>query len=188
MKYLIAGLGNFGKEYANTRHNIGFSILDAFARASNVVFTPRRYGEVAEYRYRSRDFVLLKPSTYMNLSGNAIRYWLQKSEIDEENLLVLVDDLALPFGQLRLRKKGSDGGHNGLKHISQIIGHENYSRLRFGIASPEKIFNTIDYVLGEWTPEESKLLDEKIKMACEIILSYSFAGIERTMNKYNTRP
>ncbi|TSA36526.1 MAG: aminoacyl-tRNA hydrolase [Porphyromonadaceae bacterium] len=188
MKCLIAGLGNFGKEYANTRHNIGFTILDAFAEASNIIFTPRRYGDVADYRYKSRDFVLLKPSTYMNLSGNAIRYWLQKSEIEEQNLLVVVDDLALPFGQLRLRKKGSDGGHNGLKHITQILGHEDYARLRFGIGSQEKLFNTIDYVLGEWSPEEKAQLPEKIKTACEIILSYSFTGIDRTMNLYNTRP
>jgi len=188
VKYLIAGLGNIGSEYTNTRHNIGFSILDAFAKASNVVFTPRRYGETAEYRYKSRDFLLLKPSTYMNLSGNAIRYWLQKSEIEEQNLLVLVDDLALPFGQLRLRKRGSDGGHNGLKHITQILGHENYARLRFGIGSTEKIFNTIDYVLDQWTPDEQAILPEKIKTATEIILSFSFAGIDRTMNLYNTRP
>lgn len=188
MKYLIAGLGNFGKEYANSRHNIGFKILDAFTEASNIVFSPRRYGDVAEYRYKSRDFILLKPSTYMNLSGNAIRYWLQKSEIEEQNLLVLVDDLALPFGQLRLRKKGSDGGHNGLKHISQILGHEEYARLRFGIGSEEKVYNQIDYVLGEWSPEEKIQLPEKIKIACEIIHSFSFIGIDRTMNLYNTRP
>lgn len=188
MKYLIAGLGNFGKEYANTRHNIGFTILDAFTEASNVVFAPRRYGDVADYRFKSREFVLLKPSTYMNLSGNAIRYWLQKSEIEEQNLLVIVDDLALPFGQLRLRKKGSDGGHNGLKHINQILGHEDYARLRFGIGSTEKIFNTIDYVLGEWTDEEKARLPEKLKSACEIILSFSLSGIDRTMNLYNTRP
>jgi peptidyl-tRNA hydrolase, PTH1 family len=188
VKYLIAGLGNFGQEYTNTRHNIGFTILDAFAKASNVVFTPRRYGDVAEFRVKSSEFVLLKPSTYMNLSGNAVRYWLQKSEIGEQELLVLVDDLALPFGQLRLRKKGSDGGHNGLKHITQVLGHENYARLRFGIGSQDKIFNSIDYVLGEWAPEEKALLPEKIKTACEIILSYSFIGIDRTMNIFNTRP
>lgn len=188
MKYLIAGLGNFGKEYTNTRHNIGFKILDAFAEASKIVFTPRRYGDVAEYRYKSRDFILLKPSTFMNLSGNAVRYWLQKSEIEEQNLLVLVDDLALPFGQLRLRKKGSDGGHNGLKHITQTLGHDDYARLRFGIGGPEKLFNTIDYVLGEWSDEEKKALPEKIKMACEIIMSFSLAGIDRTMTQYNKRP
>ena len=188
MKYLIAGLGNSGREYANTRHNVGFIILDAFARASNIFFTPGRYGDIAEYRYKSRDFVLLKPSTYMNLSGNAVRYWLQKSEIEEQNLLVLVDDLALPFGQLRLRKKGSDGGHNGLKHITEILGHEEYARLRFGIGSTQKVYNTIDYVLGDWLPEEKALLPEKIKTAGEIILSFSFAGIDRTMNLYNTRP
>jgi PTH1 family peptidyl-tRNA hydrolase len=188
VKFLIAGLGNFGKEYTNTRHNIGFTILDAFAEASNIVFSPRRYGDVAEYRHKSRDFIFLKPSTYMNLSGNAIRYWLQKSEIEEQNLLVIVDDLALPFGQLRLRKKGSDGGHNGLKHITQILGHEDYARLRFGIGSKEKFFNQIDYVLGEWSGEEKTQLPEKIKAAGEIIESFAFIGIDRTMNIYNTRP
>ncbi len=188
MKYLIAGLGNFGKEYSNTRHNIGFTILDAFAEASNIVFTPRRYGDIAEYRYKSREFVLLKPSTYMNLSGNAVRYWLQKEEIEDQNLLVMVDDLALPFGQLRLRKKGSDGGHNGLKHITQILGHEDYARLRFGIGNEEKRYNQIDYVLGEWTPEEKVKLPERIKIAGEIIHSFAFIGIDRTMNQFNTRP
>jgi len=188
VKYLIAGLGNFGKEYANSRHNIGFTILDAFAEVSNISFTPRRYGDVADCRHKSRNFVLLKPSTYMNLSGNAIRYWLQKSEIEEQNLFVVVDDLALPFGQLRVRKKGSDGGHNGLKHIAQILGHEDYARLRFGIGGQEKLINTIDYVLGEWSLEEKAQLPEKIKLACEIILSFSFSGIDRTMNTYNTRP
>lgn len=188
MKHLIAGLGNFGTEYAMTRHNIGFKILDAFAEASNISFKPGRYGDIAEVRIKSREFVLLKPSTYMNLSGNAVRYWLQKTEIEESNLLVLVDDLALPFGQLRLRKKGSDGGHNGLKHITQILGHEDYARLRFGIGSQNKLFNTIDYVLGEWTPEEKALLPDRIKIACEIVSSFAFTGIERTMNTYNTRP
>lgn len=188
MKYLIAGLGNYGKEYANTRHNIGFAILDAFAEASNIVFTPRRYGEIADYRFKSREFILLKPSTYVNLSGNAVRYWLQKADIEEQNLLVLVDDLALPFGQLRLRKKGSDGGHNGLKHITQVLGHEDYARLRFGIGSTEKVFNTIDYVLGEWSLEEKVRLPEKIELACEIIRSFSLTGIDRTMNLYNTKP
>ncbi len=188
MKYLIAGLGNIGKEYTNTRHNIGFTILDAFAEASNIVFSPRRYGEIAEYRFKSKELVFLKPSTFMNLSGNAIRYWLQKMEIQEENMLVIVDDLALPFGQLRLRKKGSDGGHNGLKHITQTIGHEDYARLRFGIGSKEKVFNQIDYVLGEWTPDEQTILPERLKMAGEIVMSFTLAGIDRTMNLYNTRP
>jgi peptidyl-tRNA hydrolase, PTH1 family len=188
MKYLIAGLGNIGKEYTNTRHNVGFTILDAFAEASNIVFSPRRYGDIAEYRFKSKELVFLKPSTFMNLSGNAIRYWLQKMDIEEANLLVIVDDLALPFGQLRLRKKGSDGGHNGLKHITQTIGHEDYARLRFGIGSKEKVFNQIDYVLGEFAPEERILLPERLKMASEIIMSFALTGIDRTMNSYNKRP
>ncbi len=188
MKYLITGLGNIGQEYTNTRHNIGFSILDAFSEASNVVFKPGRYGDVAEFRYKARTLILLKPSTYVNLSGNAVRYWLQKEEIEDQNLLVVLDDLALPFGQLRLRKKGGDGGHNGLKHINQVMGHEDYARLRFGIGSQGKNYNQVDYVLGEWLQEEKSLLPEKLKTAGEIIKSFVFTGIDRTMNIYNTRP
>lgn len=188
MKYLIAGLGNFGLEYANTRHNIGFMILDAFAKASNISFKPARYGDLAEVRIKSKELILLKPSTYMNLSGNAVRYWLQKQDIEESNLLVIVDDLALPFGQLRLRKKGSDGGHNGLKHISQILGHEEYPRLRFGIGNENKQFNTIDFVLGQWSPDEQSKLPERIEVAGEIIKSFAFTGIDRTMNIYNSKP
>jgi PTH1 family peptidyl-tRNA hydrolase len=187
VKYLIAGLGNFGREYLNTRHNIGFAILDAFAEASNIVFTPRRYGDIAEFRFKSREFVLLKPSTYMNLSGNAVRYWLNKTGTEPENLLVLVDDLALPFGQLRLRKSGSDGGHNGLKHITEVLGHENFPRLRFGIGSGEKVYNQVDYVLGEWTPEEKELLPDRLKTAGQVIMSFALEGIDRAMNTFNTR-
>lgn len=133
MKYLIVGLGNIGAEYAETRHNIGFKVLDALAEASSAVFSSARYGAVAECRHRGRQLILLKPSTYMNLSGKAVRYWLDAEKIPIENLLVIVDDIALPFGQLRMRTKGSDGGHNGLKNINELLGHNNYSRIRFGI-------------------------------------------------------
>jgi len=159
MKYLIAGLGNIGEEYANTRHNIGFMILDALAGASNLVFDPnRRYGSIAEFKFKGRNFILLKPSTYMNLSGNAIRYWLQKENIELANLLVIVDDLALPFGSIRIRAKGSDAGHNGLKHISEILGTDQYARVRFGIGNQFEKGRQVDYVLSEWTNEEKEAL------------------------------
>jgi len=187
VKYLIVGLGNIGAEYTNTRHNIGFTILDALAGASGMVFKPGRYGDTVEFRHKSQILVLLKPSTYVNLSGNAVRYWLKKTEVPDENLLVIVDDLALPFGKLRIRKQGSDGGHNGLKHITQVLGHEDYARMRFGIGAEEKRFNQVDYVLGEFTPEEKELLPERIKIATEAILSFPLIGIGRTMTLYNKK-
>lgn len=187
MKYLIAGLGNIGAEYANTRHNAGFAILDALAGASNVVFKPGRYGDLCEFRYKSAVFLLLKPSTYMNLSGNAVRYWLQKEEIEPENLMVLVDDLALPFGKIRIRKSGSDGGHNGLKHITQVLGHEDYARLRFGIGPNEKFGNQVDYVLGEWMQEEKEQLPALLKKSADAVISFGMVGINRTMTLFNAR-
>lgn len=187
MKYLIAGLGNFGKEYQNTRHNIGFRILDALAGASNIVFSDGRYGFVAEYKYKARSFVLLKPTTYMNLSGKAVNYWLQKEKIPVENLLVLVDDIALPFGALRLKAKGSDGGHNGLKSIIQVIGSQEYARLRFGIGNDFRPGFQADYVLSEWSKEEEKELPEKIDTCIGIIQNFGTVGIERTMNFFNTK-
>jgi PTH1 family peptidyl-tRNA hydrolase len=187
MKYLIAGLGNIGSEYKNTRHNIGFMILDALSEASNVVFADRRYGAVAEMRLKNKQLVLLKPSTYMNLSGNAIRYRLQEENIPIENLLVLVDDLALPFGFLRLKPKGSDAGHNGLKHIQEILGTTQYNRLRFGIGNDFPQGYQIDYVLTPFTGEEQKLLPERIAKAIEMIKSFCLAGVEITMNQFNNR-
>ncbi|MEA5045556.1 MAG: aminoacyl-tRNA hydrolase, partial [Petrimonas sp.] len=153
MKYLIVGLGNVGPDYENTRHNVGFMVLDAFAKASNIVFQDKRYGFVAETRLKNKSLVLLKPSTFMNLSGNAVRYWLQKEKIEDENLLVVVDDLALPFGTLRLKSKGSDAGHNGLKHIQQTIGTQQYARLRFGIGNDFVRGAQVDYVLDEFSDE-----------------------------------
>jgi len=183
VKYLIAGLGNIGQEYSFTRHNIGFMILDALASASNIVFTPARYGDLAEYRFKGRTFILLKPSTFMNLSGKAVRYWMQKSAVDPANLLVLVDDLALPFGQLRLRKSGSDGGHNGLKSINELLGHDQYPRMRFGIGPV--IGNPVNFVLGEWSPEEQPLLPERLKAAASLIRSFGTQGVDQTMTHFN---
>ncbi len=187
MKYLIAGLGNIGPEYQNTRHNIGFMTLDAFAKASNVVFTDKRYGFISELRVKNKQLVLLKPSTYMNLSGNAIRYWLQKEDIPVENLLVVVDDLALPFGSLRLKAKGSDAGHNGLRHIQDTLGTQQYGRLRFGIGNDFLQGMQVDFVLSEFSPEEKKVLPERIDKAVEIIKSFCLAGIDITMNQYNKK-
>lgn len=187
MKYLIAGLGNIGAEYKNTRHNIGFQILDALAEASNICFNDKRYGFVAEYKYKARTFVLLRPTTYVNLSGRAVNYWLQKEKIPMANLLVLVDDLALPFGTIRLRAKGGAGGHNGLENINQVLGRNDYARLRFGIGSNFRPGFQVDYVLDEWSREEQKLLPDKINDCIEIIQSFGTIGAERTMNYYNKR-
>jgi PTH1 family peptidyl-tRNA hydrolase len=187
MKYLIVGLGNIGEQYQNTRHNIGFTILDAFAKASNIAFTEQRYGSMCEYKLKGRTIVLLKPSTFMNLSGNAVRYWMQKENIPVENVLILVDDLAIPFGSLRLKNRGSDAGHNGLKNIQSILGHDNYPRLRFGIGSNFPKGGQIDYVLGKWTEEEEKKLPERIETAIEIIKSFCLAGIQITMNQFNNK-
>ncbi len=187
MKYLIAGLGNIGPEYKNTRHNIGFQILDALAEASNISFNDKRYGFVAEYKFKARTFVLLKPTTYMNLSGRAVNYWLQKEKIDIKNMLVLVDDLALPFGTLRVRAKGGAGGHNGLENINQVLGRNDYARLRFGIGDDFHKGYQVDYVLGEWSKEERKELPFKIDDAIEIIKSFGTIGVDRTMNFHNKR-
>jgi len=185
MKFLIAGLGNIGPDYEQTRHNIGFMVLDAFAKASNV-FEDKRYGYVAETRLRNQSLILLKPSTFMNLSGNAVRYWLQKEKIETENLLVVVDDLSLPFGMLRLKAKGSDAGHNGLKHIQELIG-QNYPRLRFGIGNNFPRGAQINYVLEEFSDEEKQQLPQRIETAVDIIRSFCLSGIDFTMNQYNNK-
>ena len=185
MKYLIAGLGNIGPQYQHTRHNIGFMTLDALAKASNAVFEDKRYGCVADMKLKNKTLILLKPSTYMNLSGNAIRYWMQKENIPLENLLVVVDDLALPFGTLRLRTKGSDAGHNGLKHIQETLGTQQYSRLRFGIGNNFPQGMQFDFVLSDFLPEEKSFLQEKIEQAGEVVKSFCLAGANATMNLYN---
>ncbi|MDR1340453.1 MAG: aminoacyl-tRNA hydrolase [Prevotellaceae bacterium] len=187
MKYLIAGLGNVGKTYEKTRHNAGFEILDAFARVSNVVFATKRYGDLAEAKYRGKTFILLKPSTCMNLSGNAVAYWLQAENIPQERLLVVLDDLALPAGTVRIRGKGSNGGHNGLKHIDQILGNSNYARLRFGIGNDFPQGYQVDYVLAKWSKAEYESLIPDFETAVEAIKSFALAGTERTMNIYNTK-
>lgn len=185
MKYLIVGLGNIGDEYADTRHNIGFMMLDAFADAQGATWADKRYGFVAKCRVKNAEMVLLKPSTYMNLSGNAVRYWLQQEKIPVENMLVLVDDLNLPFGTIRIRKQGSNGGHNGLGNIQSVLGTENYARVRFGIGNNFSRGAQCNFVLGKWTDEEQKLLPERLKVTSEIIPSFCLQGIDRTMNLYN---
>lgn len=185
MKYLIVGLGNIGDEYAGTRHNIGFMMLDAFADAQGATWVDKRYGFVAKCRVKNAEMVLLKPSTYMNLSGNAVRYWLQQEKITVENMLVLVDDLNLPFGTIRIRKQGSNGGHNGLGNIQSVLGTENYARVRFGIGNNFSRGAQCNFVLGKWTDEEQQLLPERLKVTSEIIPSFCLQGIDRTMNLYN---
>ncbi len=187
MKYLVVGLGNIGSEYAHTRHNIGFDILDALSGASNISFKDKRYGFVAEYKYKARTYWLLKPSTYVNLSGNAVRYWLNKLKLTTEQLLVVVDDIALPYGTLRLRAKGGDAGHNGLAHINTILGSSNYARLRFGVGNDFHPGQQVDYVLGKWEGEEAKKLPERMEMAGDIIKSFGAIGLQRTMNEYNNK-
>jgi PTH1 family peptidyl-tRNA hydrolase len=187
LKYLIAGLGNIGPEYSNTRHNIGFKVLDALAKASNTVFSPKRYGDIAQVKHKGRTFILLKPSTYMNLSGKAVSYWLKAEKIPIENLLVVVDDIALPIGTLRLRAKGGDGGHNGLFDIIETLGTQNFARLRFGIGGDFPKGSQVQYVLGEWTPEEEEILPERCLAAKDIIFSFGTIGIERTMNFFNKK-
>lgn len=187
MKYLIVGLGNIGEEYRNTRHNIGFMVLDALAKASNIVFKDGRYGATATLSTKGRQLLLLKPSTYMNLSGNAVRYWMQQEKIPLENVLIIVDDLALPFGSLRLKGKGSDAGHNGLKHIAATLGTQNYARLRFGIGNEFPKGGQIDYVLGQFEENDMKLMPERLEMAGEIVKSFCLAGLNITMNQYNNK-
>ena len=187
MKYLIVGLGNIGAEYQGTRHNIGFTILDALAEASNIVFKTARYGAVAEMRVKNQQLVLLKPSTYMNLSGEAVRYWLIKENIDLGHLLVIVDDIALPFGQIRLRPKGADGGHNGLKSINECLGSQEWARLRFGIGNDFPPGAQVDYVLGYPTPEELAILPERAKVAADAIKAFCLSGLTFVMNNYNNK-
>jgi peptidyl-tRNA hydrolase len=187
MKYLVVGLGNMGREYENTRHNIGFMILDALAGASNVVFAPQRYGDLATTRLKNKSLLLLKPSTFMNLSGNAVRYWMQKEKIPLENLLIIVDDIALPFGTLRLKMKGGDAGHNGLSHIQTVLNTNQYNRLRFGIGSDYPPGWQVDYVLSPFADEEQQLLPDRIKIAEDIIKSFCLAGPQLTMTNYNNK-
>ena len=186
--YLVVGLGNIGPEYANTRHNIGFIILDAWAQASNMVFTTERYGDVALIRKKGREFHLLKPSTYMNLSGNAVRYWLQKLDIPIENVLIICDDLNLPFGTLRIRKSGSDGGHNGLKNIQQLIETQNFARLRIGVGHEFAQGHQVDFVLGAFSPEQQEEIPAIARKIIGGMKTWAFCGIEKAMTQINTKP
>lgn len=183
MKYLIAGIGNMGAEYEGTRHNIGFDVVDSLAARHEVAFKDDQLGDIAEFRFKGRTFVLLKPSTYVNRSGKAVRYWLQKKKIRQKNLLVIVDDMNLPFASMRLRAKGSDGGHNGLRDINQTIG-SNYARLRIGIGNAPKGRHT-DFVLGKWSDDERAALDNVIDEAQEIVISFATAGVQHAMNEFN---
>jgi PTH1 family peptidyl-tRNA hydrolase len=185
MKYLIVGLGNIGDGYADTRHNIGFTILDAMAKASNVHFSDKRYGAYCSMKYKGRDFILIKPSTFMNLSGNAVRYWMQKEKIPLENLLIIVDDLALPLGSIRMRSKGGDGGHNGLAHISTTLSTRNYTRIRVGIGNNFSKGSQVEYVLGTWNEEEKRFLDKRISIVIDMIRSFGISGTELTMTAFN---
>jgi len=187
MKYLIVGLGNIGSEYFGTRHNIGFRIVNALVDEAGTAFSEERYGAVARVRLKNKELIVLKPNTFMNLSGHAVRYWLQKENIPLENLLIIVDDLALPFGTLRLKPKGSDAGHNGLKSIQELIGTQQYNRLRFGIGSDFSRGRQIDYVLGQFASEELILMPEKVKLALKIVRSFCLAGVQTTMNQYNNK-
>ena len=185
MKYLITGLGNIGTEYLGTRHNIGFRVVNQLVESVNGQFTEERYGAIARVRVKSAELIVLKPNTFMNLSGHAVRYWLQKENIPVENLLVVVDDLALPFGHLRLKPQGSDAGHNGLKNIAQLLNTQSYARLRFGIGNDFPRGGQIDYVLGKFPPEQLQQMPASLDKAVEIIKSFCLAGIQITMNQYN---
>lgn len=180
-------MGNIGNEYHNTRHNIGFTILDALVSASNIAFEDKRYGFISQYKFKGRSFILLKPSTYMNRSGLAINYWLDKEKIPIENLLVLCDDIALPFGTVRIRPKGGDGGHNGLTNIIQVLGSSNFARVRFGIGNNFYSGQQVDYVLSKWTDEEQKMLSDKVNTCIEIIKSFGTIGLELTMTSFNKK-
>ncbi len=187
MKYLIVGLGNIGDEYKNTRHNIGFNILDEFVNDTKYSFEDQRYGAVSEFKFKGRKLILLKPNTYMNLSGKAINYWLQKEKIPLDHLMILVDDLALPLGTLRIKPKGGDAGHNGLKHINETFGHQNYTRLRFGIGDEFLKGKQVDFVLGKWTEKELETITEPIKICHQIIKSFCTITLGRTMNQFNKK-
>ncbi len=186
-KFLIVGLGNIGGEYENTRHNIGFKVLDYLAGESGTFFSTQRYGDVAEMKIRGRKVILLKPNTYMNLSGKAVSYWLQAEKIKPDNLLVVTDDIALPYGKMRIRPKGSAGGHNGLKNISLLLNSEKYPRLRFGIGNEYSKGHQVDYVLGEWSETERETLKERIALSAKAIQSFCSAGIGITMNQFNNQ-
>ncbi len=184
-KFLIVGLGNIGAEYANTRHNIGFKVLDFLAKQESLDFQTVKLGTLAEYKVKGRTLLLLKPNTYMNLSGKAVQYWMEKEKIEKENILVITDDLNLPFGTIRIKPKGSDGGHNGLKSIQQLLNTVEYPRFRFGISDDFKKGKQVDYVLGEWDEEEKAKLTERLQISIQAIESFALAGLGNTMSDFN---
>ena len=184
-KFLIVGLGNIGAEYINTRHNIGFKVVDYFAKKKSIVFETVKFGSMAQYRNKGKFFFLLKPNTYMNLSGKAVHYWMGQEKIPIENILVITDDLNLSFGTIRIKPKGSDGGHNGLKNINLLLNTQNYARFRFGISDEFKKGQQVNYVLGEWNAYELEKLTERLETASEAILSFGLNGLENTMTTYN---
>lgn len=184
-KFLIVGLGNIGAEYVNTRHNIGFKILDFFAKKESISFQTAKLGDIAEYKIKGRTLIFLKPNTYMNLSGKAVKYWMEKENISKENILVITDDLNLTFGSIRIKPRGSDGGQNGLKNIQSILNTVDYPRYRFGISDAFKKGKQVDYVLGEWSDEEKENLIERLEISSQIITSFALAGLNETMNQYN---
>ena len=186
-RFLIVGLGNTGEEYVRTRHNAGFLIADALVGDCEGKFVPGRYADVAEIRYRGRQVTVIKPTTFMNLSGKAVAYWLQAGKVSMENLMVLVDEIALPFGKIRLGAKGSDGGHNGLKSIQELLGTTEYPRLRFGIGNQFSRGHQVDYVLGSWDEQQSAILEARVKLAADAVKAYIFTGLQRSMNEYNNR-
>ena len=188
MNYLVVGLGNIGAEYANTRHNMGFMVLDARAQASNISFESGRYGSTATVSFKGRKFTLLKPSTYMNLSGKAVRYWMNELKVPVENILVISDDLNIPFGTLRLRKNGSAGGHNGLTNITELIGTQEYARIRMGIGNDFGRGQQVGYVLGELTQEEKEQMPELCKRVIDGVKAWATIGADRAMNTVNTKP
>ncbi len=187
MNYLIVGLGNIGDEYAETRHNIGFMVVDALAKEAGIAFEDKRYGFVSTLKVKNQTLTLLKPSTYMNLSGNAVRYWMNEKKIPAERVLVVVDDLSLPFGTLRLKGNGSDGGHNGLKHIASVLGTLQYARLRFGIGNDFPRGGQVDYVLGKFGEDDLRTMNERLKTAGEAVKTFCLAGINVAMNQFNNK-
>lgn len=187
MNYLIVGLGNIGDEYAETRHNIGFMVVDALAKEAGITFEDKRYGFVSTLKVKNQTLTLLKPSTYMNLSGNAVRYWMNEKKIPAERVLVVVDDLSLPFGTLRLKGNGSDGGHNGLKHIASMLGTQQYARLRFGIGNDFPRGGQVDYVLGKFGEDDLRTMNERLKTAGEAVKTFCLAGINVAMNQFNNK-
>ncbi len=187
MKYLFVGLGNPGEKYENTRHNIGFKVLDALAKELGGNFSLQKHAEVAEVKFKGRTLILVKPTTYMNLSGKALNYYMQQEKIAKENIVVITDDLALPFGKLRMKSKGSDGGHNGLKDIQLVLNSTEYCRLRFGVGADFHKGQQVDYVLGEWTHEEEQTLNERILVATEFLKSFASVGIQLTMTNWNNK-